>query len=87
MILEDQSGANKGNTTAKIPNSFLFRYVPDSPGDLTNGKLQVLQVLNNVNHQPITQTTQTPLHSADQVALHVYGSSFEANWVTIHDTA
>jgi hypothetical protein len=87
MILEDQSGANKGNTTAKIPNSFLFRYVPDSPGDLTNGKLQVLQILNNVNHQPITQTTQTPLHSADQVALHVYGSSFDANWVTIHDTA
>ena len=32
MILEDQSGANKGNTTAKIPNSFLFRYVPDTPG-------------------------------------------------------
>jgi hypothetical protein len=87
MILEDQSGANKGNTTAKVPNSFLFRYVPDSPGDLTNGKLQVLQVLNNVTHQPITQTTQTPLHSADQVALHVYGSSFDANWVTIHDTA
>jgi hypothetical protein len=69
MVLEDQSGANKGNTTAKVPNSFLFRYVPDSPGDLANGKLQVLQVLNNVNHQPITQTTQTPLHSADQVAL------------------
>jgi hypothetical protein len=87
MVLEDQSGANKGNTTAKVPNSFLFRYVPDSPGDLTNGKLQVLQVLNNVNHQPITQPTQTSLHSADQVALHVYGSSFEANWVTIHDTA
>jgi len=87
MVLEDQSGANKGNTTAKVPNSFLFRYVPDSPGDLANGKLQVLQVLNNVNHQPITQPTQTPLHSADQVALHVYGSSFEANWVTIHDTA
>ena len=87
MILEDQSGANKGNTTAKVPNSFLFRYVPDSPDDLTNGKLQVLQVLNNVTHQPITQTTQTPLHSADQVALHVYGSSFDANWVTIHDTA
>ena len=82
MILEDIGGANKGNTTAKVPNSFLFRYVPDSPGDLANGKLQVLQVLNNVNHQPITQTTQTPLHSPDQVALHVYGSSFDANWVT-----
>jgi hypothetical protein len=87
MIVEDIGGGNKGNTTARIPNSFLYRYIPDSPGDLTNGKLQVLQVLNNVNHQPITQATQTPLHSADQVALHVYGSSFDANWVTIHDTA
>ena len=87
MILEDQSGANKGNTTAKIPNSFLFRYVPDGPGDLDNGKLQVLQVLNNVDQEPITQTTQTPLHSPDQIALHTYGSSFHANWVTVHDTA
>jgi hypothetical protein len=87
MILEDIGGANKQGTTARIPNSFLFRYVPESPGDLAHGKLQVLQVLNNVNHQPITQATQTPLHSADQVALHVYGSSFDANWVTIHDTA
>jgi hypothetical protein len=87
MILEDIGGASKQGTTARIPNSFLFRYVPESPGDLAHGKLQVLQVLNNVNHQPITQATQTPLHSADQVALHVYGSSFDANWVTIHDTA
>ncbi len=87
IIVEDIGGANKGGTTARIPNSFLFRYVPDSPGDLENGKLQVLQVLNNVKHQPITQATQTPLHSPDQVALHVYGSSFEANWKTIHDTA
>ena len=40
MILEDQSGANKQGTTAKVPNSFLFRYVPDSPGDLSNGRLR-----------------------------------------------
>ena len=87
MIVEDIGGANKGNTTAKIPNSFVYRYIPDSPGDLANGKLQVLQVLNNVNHQPITQATQTPLHSADQIAVHTYGSSFAASWVTVHDTA
>jgi len=86
LILEDIGGANKPGTTARIPNSFLFRYVPDSPGDLGNGKLQVLQVLNNVNHQPITQATQTALNSPDQLAVHVYGSSFEANWVTVHDT-
>jgi hypothetical protein len=87
MIVEDIGGANKQGTTARIPNSFLYSYVPESPGDLAHGKLQVLQVLNNANHQPITQTTQTPLHSADQVALHVYASSFDANWVTVHDTA
>jgi hypothetical protein len=86
-ILEDIGGANKPGTTARIPNSFLFRYVPQSPGDLAHGKLQVLQVLNNVNHQPITQATQTPLNSPDQLALHTYGSSFDARWVTVHDTA
>jgi hypothetical protein len=87
MIVEDIGGANKQGTTARIPNSFVYRYVPESAGDLAHGKLEVLQVLNNVDHQPITQATQTPLHSPDQVALHVYGSSFEANWVTVHDTA
>jgi len=43
MIVEDIGGANKGATTARIPNSFLYRYVPETPGDLENGKLQVLQ--------------------------------------------
>jgi hypothetical protein len=86
-ILEDIGGANKPGTTARIPNSFVFRYVPESPGDLAHGKLQALQVLNNVNHQPITQATQTPLNSTDQLALHAYGSSFHAQWVTVHDTA
>jgi hypothetical protein len=86
LIVEDIGGSNKAGTTARIPNSFLFRYVPRHPGDLAHGQLQVLQVLNNVDHQPITQATQTPLHSPDQVALHVYGSSFDANWVTVHDT-
>jgi len=87
IIVEDIGGANKGNTTARIPNSFVYRYVPDDPGDLNNGKLQVLQILSNdPDHHPITQTTQTPLTSPDQTALHVYGSSFRGTWITIHDT-
>jgi hypothetical protein len=85
-IQEDQSGANKGSTTAKVPHSFLFRYVPRHPGDLAHGKLQVLQVLND-DGDPITEASQTPLNSPDQLALHVYGSSFQTRWVTIHDTA
>ena len=63
-IVEDIGGANKGATKARIPNSFVYRYVPKHPGDLRGGKLQVLQVLNASN-QPITQASQTALNSAD----------------------
>ena len=75
-IVEDIGGANKPATTAKIPNSFVYRYVPATPGDLAHGKLQVLQVLN-ASHTPITKASQTPVMSADQVALHTYGQSFD----------
>jgi hypothetical protein len=85
-IIEDIGGAFKGATTAKVPNSFVYRYVPKKKGDLANGKLQVLQVLNSAN-QPITQASQTALSSPDQLALHVYGSVFNTKWITIHDTA
>jgi hypothetical protein len=73
-------------TTARRPNSFLYRYVPAHKGDLANGKLQVLQVLNAAN-QPITFESEAALNNADQVALHTYGNTFQTRWVTIHDTA
>jgi len=85
-IVEDSGGAFKGATTAKRPNSFLYRYVPRHPGDLVHGKLQVLQVLNDAR-QPITFDSQEPLNSPDQLALHTYHKSFRTNWITIHDTA
>ncbi len=85
-ILEDIGGGNKPGTVAKIPNSFVYRYVPQSPGDLHNGKLEVLQVLHG-DGTPITVATQTALQSAHQVALHTYGRSFDTRWVTVHDTA
>ena len=84
-IVEDIGGATKPGTTARIPNSFIYRYVPRTPGDLHNGKLQVLQVLN-AGH-PVTFESQTPLCAPDQVALRTYGRSFPTRWVTIHDTA
>jgi hypothetical protein len=85
-IVEDIGGLSKPATTARIPNSFVYRYVPKTPGDLANGKLQVLQVLNAAN-QPITQASQTALSSPDQIALHTFGSVFDTKWITIHDTA
>ena len=60
-IVEDIGGAIKtGTTAAKIPNSFVYRYVPAHPGDLAHGKLQVLQVLNATNN-PITSSRRPPL--------------------------
>jgi hypothetical protein len=85
-IVEDQGGAFKGTTVAKIPNSFVFRYVPAHHGDLQHGKLEALQVLNAANN-PITVESQTALDAPDQVALHTYGKVFSTKWVTIHNTA
>lgn len=85
-IVEDVGGSSKPGTTAKRPNSFIYRYVPKHPGDLQNGKLQVLQVLNE-GGEPITFASQEALNSPDQLALHTYGKTFKTRWVTIHDTA
>jgi hypothetical protein len=93
ILEEDASGSNKvdpahnnASTTAKRPNSFVYRFVPRKPDDLTQGKLQVLQVLA-ADGDPITFETQAGLGSDDQQALHVYGSFFRTRWITIHDTA
>jgi hypothetical protein len=85
-IVEDIGGANKPGTVAKVPNSFLYRYVPKTPGDLHNGKLQVLQVKNE-SGSPITQATQAAVNASDQLLLHSYGHSLDTTWITIHDTA
>ena len=84
-IVEDIGGPSKSGTAARQPNSFVYRYVPAKPGDLANGKLQALQVLNG--NTPVTFESQAPLNSADQVALHTYGKTFQTKWVTVHDTA
>jgi hypothetical protein len=86
-IVEDIGGGTKqGSVNARLPNSFIYRYVPKTKGDLHNGKLQVLQVLNQ-SGTPITQATQTAVNAADQVLIHSYGHSLDTRWVTIHDTA
>jgi hypothetical protein len=86
-IVEDIGGANKpGSVNAKVPNSFIYRYVPARKGDLEHGKLQALQVLNAAG-TPITVESQSAVNAPDQVALHSYGTSFATRWVTVHDTA
>jgi hypothetical protein len=84
-IVEDIGGAFKGTKKSKVPNSFVYRYVPEKPGDLAHGKLQALQVLD-ASGDPITETDMTPLMSQPQIDLHTYGKVFNTQWVTIHDT-
>jgi hypothetical protein len=85
-IVEDIGGSAKSGTTAKRPNSFVYRYAPAKPGDVENGKLEALQVLNDAG-DPITYESQVALNNPDQVALHTYGKSSRTRWVTVHDTA
>jgi len=83
-IVEDVGGSNRPGTTAKRPNSFLYRYVPKQRGDLANGKLQVLQVEDGGH--PVTFASQAGQGNSDQADLRTYGKTFETKWVTIHDT-
>ncbi len=100
-IVEDVGGKNGTvNTFAKAPNSFVYRFKPVDPTDLTKGgKLQALQVgsLRNAG-QPIAfngPSTGSPtgaqadadITSGDTQDLHTYGHTFATKWVTIHDTA
>jgi hypothetical protein len=100
MLVEDTGGVNvkdpadeTKSLTVKQPNSFLFRFKPDSPGDLTKGKLQALQV--SVNGTPISFHDGATLGNAAArddalgaaiLALHS-GQTLQAKWVTLHDTA
>jgi hypothetical protein len=92
IIIEDVGGANANADGVKQPNSFVYRFKPKSPGDLTQGQLQVLQV--SVDGTPITFHTAAdgPTAVSDDAlgapikALHS-GQTLQAKWVTIHDTA
>ncbi len=93
ILVEDTGGIGVTPSGVKQPNSFVFRFKPQSPGDLTKGKLQVLQV--SVNGSPIVfhdSTTQGAAAAKDDalgaaiLALHS-GQTQQAKWVTIHDTA
>jgi len=84
-IAEDVGGGTIAG--ARLPNSFIYRFVPKSKYDLTKGgKLQVLQV-GSLSHpgQPIKFDATTAL-TQDVKDLHTYGKVFNTRWVTIHDT-
>lgn len=89
VIVED-AGGGTGSTfpNSRQPNSFLYRYVPAKPGDLSNGKLQVLQVLDQAG-APITfhaDNKDLDIKNDGIKAEYTYGVTLTTKWVTIHDT-
>jgi hypothetical protein len=93
IIIEDVGGSSVTPTGVKQPNSFVFRFKPEHAGDLTKGKLQVLQISVNgspvVFHSTATDGAAAALDDAmgaNILAIHS-GQAQQAKWVTIHDTA
>ncbi|MGN6131288.1 MAG: alkaline phosphatase PhoX, partial [Nocardioidaceae bacterium] len=84
-LVEDIGGAKIGdNKAGKDANSYVYRFVPASKGDLSKGKLQALQV-DGTDGKPMT--TKGDPFGQDLKDLHTYGKSFTTRWVTVHDTA
>jgi hypothetical protein len=88
-LIEDSGGTTVN--FGKNPNSFVYRFVPSNPADLSQGKLQALQVSiggSPLQFIPVDATHPTgDMLSANQLSLHTIGASWPVKWVTIHDTA
>ena len=97
IIIEDVGGTSvnvvPGNPAtpkvARQPNSFVYRFVPEDAADLSKGgELQALQV--SIDGVPIVFHAADPsgdTFSEAQLQLHTLGTTWPAQWVTIHDTA
>jgi hypothetical protein len=95
-LVEDTGGSgvvDNGTTTkVKQPNSFVYRFVPYKKSDLSQGKLQALQI--SVDGTPVTfhDRAVDPVAARDDalgtptLKLHS-GASQQAKWITVHDTA
>jgi hypothetical protein len=96
LIVEDAGGTGvninpqdpASPKTAKQPNSFVYRFLPSDPRDITKGgKLQALQV--SINGSPVVFNAADPVgdtFSTNQLLLHTPGTSYPVGWVTVHDT-
>jgi hypothetical protein len=95
-LVEDSGGGvvtdNGTVTKVKQPNSFVYRFVPTHRNDLTEGKLEALQV--SVDGTPITfhdRAVNATAARDDALGepirrLHS-GETLQAKWITVHDTA
>ncbi len=97
VMAEDEGGTEvsvdpsdpSAPVVAKQPNSFMYRFVPKDPSDLSKGgKLQALQV--TIHGHAVRFHAGNPsgdVFSQDRLRLHTLGTSWPARWITIHNTA
>lgn len=81
-LVEDIGGAAASG--GKVPNSYVYRFVPADRGDLTKGgTLQALQV-RRADGTPATAAQLQANPSDSFIAdLHRYGTSFRTRWVDL----
>lgn len=82
-LVEDIGGS--GASGGKVPNSYVYRFVPTDKADLTaGGTLQALQI-KRADGTPVTATQVQANPSDPFIAdLHTYGTSFRTAWVDVH---
>lgn len=82
-LVEDIGGAAAGG--GKVPNSYVYRFVPTDKTDLTaGGALQALQIRRK-DGTPVTAAQVQSNPSDSFIAdLHTFGTSFDTRWVTVH---
>ena len=95
-LVEDTGGSNTvdAGTTTKVkqPNSYVFRFVPTHRADLSEGRLEALQVSVDGTPMSFHDRAVDPAGARDDALgepirrLHS-GETLDAKWVTVHDTA
>jgi len=92
LILAEDIGGTTVNGAGRQPNSFIYRFIPTDPADLSaGGVLQALQVTINGHiltfNDPATGGNAAgDVLSPYQKMLHEPGSVWPVGWVTVHDT-
>ena len=99
ILIEDVGGPstnvdpNNPNSpkTARQPNSFVYRFVPNDIKNISKGGiLQALQV--TIDGQPVVfggtsaAQIQADVFSMAQLKLHTLGTSWPVKWVNVHDS-
>jgi hypothetical protein len=91
-LVEDTGGSavTDGATATKVkqPNSFVYRFVPTHRGDLTAGRLEALQIVDDGTPIAFHAGTGARDDALGEPIRDLHsGAALQARWVTVHDTA